>query len=593
MKRQLGFESRLIANFAAIAIIPIIILGTIFYIQSQKWAEDIAINNANNLIEKDVMLINQRLMNIIDCVKIIDTDEQLNSIFSEIDPNDDMQVYSKANDIRHIIGNRIPFDYSGIVGIELLTSYAHYTLYDTLALPKYGYLDSQICKELMAGGEVAKWYPTYDSVDMFNVAEYRNYDFENRFIFTFGKKLSLKYTKFGSEHSLAPGIEHPILLIHFKKNYFESIFHENNIIANAIYAIKDVDGNLIYTSSQDFYDQNANLFLLQEKPKTNKIEYIENKKFVVSQAKISANDWVVISVVPMENVVNYFRKDIMQAYYSILLLICIIVIVMVYFSAKNFSKPIAKLIAAINKTSSGDFSSKLVSNRKDDFDVVFEKFNEMNNKLETLIKENYEIKLKDKDLEIQLLHLQFNPHFMYNTLNAISLMALAEGQDEISVLLKHFSNMIRYCVKFPSGLVKFSEDFNYIKSYVTLFKARNGNSFEFTYNIDEHIYDKIVPKFMLQPAIENAIIHGFEGIDYIGHLVVNANIVGDKIVFEVIDDGCGISDKSINDIFNKNSASLGMRNVDERIKFYYGNEYGVTIKRAVERGTVVTITIPN
>ena len=185
----------------------------------------------------------------------------------------------------------------------------------------------------------------------------------------------------------------------------------------------------------------------------------------------------------------------------------------------------------------------------------------------------------------------FNPHFIYNTLNTISLLALTREEKDISDMVHSLAFMMRYSIKTPQGLVPFAQDMQYIDAYISLMQLRFEEKFLFDWDVDEAIQTCEVPKFLLQPFIENAILHGFALQENRYRLAIRGWFEGGDIAFEIDDDGCGITPEEVEKIWGKESSSLGIKNTNERIKMYYGEEYGVLIHSAPGQGTRVHLGI--
>ena len=218
----------------------------------------------------------------------------------------------------------------------------------------------------------------------------------------------------------------------------------------------------------------------------------------------------------------------------------------------------------------------------------------MNEHIERLIKENYEVKLSEKELEIQMINMQFNPHFLYNMLNTISLMALENGQEQISEMLIKLSYMMRYSAKTTSVIVPFREDLHYIEAYISAMQLRTNGHFEYRCNVDPALMDYPVPKFMLQPFVENAIQHGFslDHPDFTYTLRIDGHCEGNVLLFSIADNGKGLEEQAIETLWKKENAGIGIANTHKRIQLYYGKDYGVSIQSKPQAGVVITVRIP-
>lgn len=216
----------------------------------------------------------------------------------------------------------------------------------------------------------------------------------------------------------------------------------------------------------------------------------------------------------------------------------------------------------------------------------------------------YEQELIEKQTRFDYLKLQINPHFLYNTLECIKAIAVVYKADEIDSIVMSLSNILRYSLK-PTTYAVVGEEIDILKSYFSIYNIRMGDKFEVSYNIEEKTFDYQIIKFIFQPLIENSIKHGFKGKNRY-HLVIEGYVHDEVMVFNIIDDGCGISSENLLNIKQKlnsynvgkiyssenNKENIGLSNVNERIKIHYGNEYGIDIDSVEGEFTKVTVTIP-
>jgi len=213
----------------------------------------------------------------------------------------------------------------------------------------------------------------------------------------------------------------------------------------------------------------------------------------------------------------------------------------------------------------------------------------------------YEQELIEKQTRFDYLKLQINPHFLYNTLECIKAIAVVYKADEIDSIVMSLSNILRYSLK-PATYAVVGEEIDILKSYFSIYNIRMGDKFEVSYNIEEEIYNYQIIKFIFQPLIENSIKHGFKRKNKY-RLVIEGCIKENAIIFNIIDDGCGINSEKLLDIKQKLNESniytsendkenIGLANVNERIKIHYGNEYGIDINSVEGEFTKVTVKIP-
>lgn len=243
---------------------------------------------------------------------------------------------------------------------------------------------------------------------------------------------------------------------------------------------------------------------------------------------------------------------------------------------------------------------------KDEHVILNSVFNSMLNRLDEVLEETFvtkiretELRTKIKELELVALQQRINPHFLYNLLDNVFWIAQMENYAEIGEMVSALGDFFKTSVSEKGAFVTINTEIENVKSYVYLQKIMHKNQFVDQWDIDPEIVRYKTVKLILQPIIENCIVHGFEGLDSGGVIHICGKIEGDAIVFEIRDNGKGMDpDTCEKTILKMNSTilgigdSIGMRNVNQRIKIYFGETYGIHIASHVNNGTVVSICIP-
>lgn len=250
----------------------------------------------------------------------------------------------------------------------------------------------------------------------------------------------------------------------------------------------------------------------------------------------------------------------------------------------------------------GDFSISFDENRGDEVGQLGKSFNKMLFKIKELINTVYEVRLKEREAELNALQSQINPHFLYNTLESISITALLNNDMDavnmIGILVKFF----RYNISKGKEIVEISKEIEHINNYLEIQKYRFKDKFQIFINIDKEIYNYKIIKLALQPLVENSIYHGLERKKGTGSIKIIGIKENNKVKISIIDDGIGIDPDTLdklNRTLNKSksanvdsSRSIGLQNVHERIQLYFGDEYGLKISSKSGEGTEITLTIP-
>lgn len=306
-------------------------------------------------------------------------------------------------------------------------------------------------------------------------------------------------------------------------------------------------------------------------------------------------------------VVNYLAEsEIIQKTHSIkyltLLLIVIAFIVSLWFTylfTKTITYPINRLKSVMKEVEKGNLVVHFVSEYKDEVSELGHNFNTMISKLKTLIKDSLEKKTRLQEAEVNTLRAQINPHFLYNTLETMSAIAKIKGVRMISDLAIALGEMMRYSLKKDSEFVSLQEELFLLERYLFIQKTRFHTKIDLSIVVEEETKSLMLPPLLIQPLVENAIIHGLEPKVGKGELSIHIYKEKNDLLFEIKDDGVGIKQEKLSELnllLNTKQASnnlgIGVENVVKRIHLYYGEEYGLTIKSQINKGTTVIMKLP-
>ncbi len=265
------------------------------------------------------------------------------------------------------------------------------------------------------------------------------------------------------------------------------------------------------------------------------------------------------------------------------------------------SKPLRKLGAAMEKFKEGDFSQKIEVVTFDEIGEASACFNSMVDNIRELINNNYILALKEKQSELDALQAQINPHFLYNTLDSLYWKAVEAEDEEIAEDILSLSQMFRLVLNQGDSIVTVKIEAELLERYLHIQKMRFGKRFEFEIQIERSIMEEKIPKLILQPFVENAIVHGFEKGENKFFLSIRGERREDYLYFRIHDTGIGMSSQQMNAIWENgeggghSSHRIGkyaIRNVKERMELIYHQDYELTIESEEGRGTTVAISIP-
>ncbi|MBQ1424270.1 MAG: sensor histidine kinase, partial [Lachnospiraceae bacterium] len=197
--------------------------------------------------------------------------------------------------------------------------------------------------------------------------------------------------------------------------------------------------------------------------------------------------------------------------------------------------------------------------------------------------------------ELKALQVQINPHFLYNTLDSISWMCEQGKNAEAVQMVNALARLFRISISRGHELIPIRSELQHAESYLQIQSQRFKDQFHYEFRTEEECLDYLCNKITLQPIIENAIYHGINGLVDDGEIIISVRSDGDDIVMSVEDNGTGMSEEQIDAIMNKehsDRAGIGIKNVNDRLKIYFGSAYGITIDSVPDEGTRVDIRMP-
>ena len=277
-----------------------------------------------------------------------------------------------------------------------------------------------------------------------------------------------------------------------------------------------------------------------------------------------------------------------------------LLVVLIYYFINRITRPVGQLHAAAEKVRTGDFDVEVDIHTNDELEILGDSFNSMVQDLQNLLEESVEHEKNIREMEINRLMLQINPHFIYNTLNSIVYMAQMKGDNDIVKFANAFISLLQDTLRVEKDSIYISmrQEVKNIRNYLTIQEYRYPDRFQTDYQIDEDVLDCEVPNVLIQPIVENAIFHGLAGKIKPGRLCIEARREEECLVIRVVDDGIGMSRDKVEELLTSDEEikgkmrTIGVANVSRRIAEIYGDGYGLQIVSEEGVGTRVTVTIP-
>lgn len=372
----------------------------------------------------------------------------------------------------------------------------------------------------------------------------------------------------------------------------ENICNQETFKNNKEIIIFDNNFNVIYPFNKDISVIKKNLIEdLEYNLKNGNANYSTSEYSYAS----TYSDYTKFNIVLLSNNA-YIKNQKFQFIISTIIFVSVILFTtlsIIFFITKKLSSPLQELIDYINKISL-DKDTKLCikNNNFDEFQVINESFNQMVIKLKSSMALAYESKISEVNANFTALQAQINPHFIYNTLNAISAASEIYGSEVTTKMCQELSFMMRY-VTSNNYNVKLIDEINHVTNYLELMKISNGDNFNYKINIPIESYDLIIPKLTIQPLVENCFKHAFKDSLPPWHIELNCNVTKDGFLISIKDNGSGFKKSSLDDFnkfikeYNLNEfnniykdlkiGGLGLKNIHSRLSIFYKNNVELKI----------------
>jgi two-component system, sensor histidine kinase YesM len=395
------------------------------------------------------------------------------------------------------------------------------------------------------------------------------------------------------------------LSIYISPNELNHILNRLIKDSEKIYLIIGNDGSSFYSPSSSFQDRNflESIHTRKAKQGLEKMKLNEEEGFVFfHNDQIEEYSFSLIKFVPY-SIISQDAKEPLRKMIFIQVLMVLILLLFIYFLSISIVNPIKRLIKNVNSIENGEFTikSKNKRDRQDELGVLESRFSEMVKHLNQLINKEYRLQMEITTSQLKVLQAQINPHFLYNTLQSMGTIALKNNLDDLYDRIVSLSSLFRYSMDIKTRFVPLKEELSKAEEYLYLQKGRFKDNLHYETMVNENALDVFVPKMILQPLLENSIIHGVEKRNRPGTVKVEGFIDNQHLIINIIDNGTGFTEKKIAEIRRKftskesavdRDSGIGLLNVLFRLHFEYGEEFQWSIKSHLNEGSKITLKIP-
>ncbi len=585
--REISFDrksirTRLIMAFVVTSFVPIVLVNIVSYYNTSRLVRQNVEGMTNANLEQTRVSLDVWLDSYEDILFQVYTDDDIVALVDKINAGED--VANNRQMLRKTLrGLFYTKDY--VKSISVITDSGELVFYD----------------QLTASTTRTSWM---DSISMSQAELYRAISSDNKtHIIPTGDKVV-----FGSNSCYLFHIGHRIIdyrdvdkqcgvvLVSIDEELLEEICSTTE---NGLNFIVDREGNLISCANSEKVGQSIHPGEADEAEKRTVYQQIAMQTGLLGETELSIysvhdeeTGWEIIRATNQEELIRALRQQQQMMAFIIVLALCAVMLVM-FSQVTRMTGSIKRVVETMRKAGKGNLTIRVMSDRTrpTEIEVIAEEFNSMMDKLKKSVE-------TQKNAEIAALEAQINPHFLYNTLDTINWMAIDKDEYEISNMIGTLAHILRYGISDSNGVVKIKDEVEWLKQYIFLQQMKLKNSFDCHINVEPEIMGYPIHKLLLQPFIENAILHGFEGTEGPHRLEMDMGRQEKWIQIQIQDNGCGIPEETVREmnegIFRKtdNKNHIGMENAITRIHMYYGENVDVKIESTIGKGTTVRILIP-
>jgi len=597
MKKKRSFKNRLIVSFCLVSIIPIILLNFVSYY-------NIAVKVQENVDELKQFNLQQTKINIKtvlssyeDLLYQMYTDDDIVTLVDNINSN--VKTAVSRNQLRRALRGLASIK-EYIQCITVVTANGSLVFYDKLAtsttntewIGSYGTTTKELYEQIVSTNQTKLLTTKYAT--RFSAQPYYLFHMTHRII---------DYKDINKKNG--------VIIISIDERMLNEICQRNtgeegNRKQNNLNIIVDDYGNIVSFEDakkigKKIMDPSSSQEL-QDKAYTQLVE--ESGLFTGENLKVYSTyddnlHWYFINVSDQSDAIAQMESQQKITFFVMTLSVAILIIVIILIT-NRLTGSIGTIVKAMKVAEQGELSVRVQvdEHMPVEIEIIANQFNSMLEELNDSIDKEKKATVKQKNAEIAVLEAQINPHFLYNTLDTINWMAIDKDEYEISNAINSLARILRYGVDKSNSIVEIKQEVEWLKQYVFLQQTRLKNTFECILQIEPNVFEYHIHKLLLQPFVENAIIHGFEGIKRKLELEISITEGLDTINIKITDNGKGMSEYKLKEIREglmgdtEEKDHIGINNAIGRLHMYYPNQSKVQIDSKIGEGTSIYIEIP-
>ncbi|QBE97766.1 cache domain-containing sensor histidine kinase [Blautia producta] len=592
-RRNTSLRFRLIMAFVITSIIPIILINLFSYYNTSKIVKDNVKEMTEFNLKQTKASLDVWLDSYEDILFQVYTDDTIVDLVRKINKGENLSV-TKNQLRRELRGLFYTKDY--VRSISVITEDGTVVFYDMLTgsttqnswMDGLGMSERELYEEISADN-VTHVLPTQEA---------RVFAGEENYLFHLGHRI-INYKNVAE--SLG------VVVVSIDEKMLEHICNSDNDIENNFNFIVDNNGTIISFIDNKYLGGSIENWNTEKDTKeascksfAEGVTGYRGKSVQVTITHDEKSDWDIVNISSQNEVIGRLKSQ-QQLLILVLIVSLTALSVIIVMLIRSLTGSMKNLIQVMNTAGKGKLTARVAISRKmpEEVETIALQFNSMLEKLGVSLEKEKQADIRQKNAEIAALEAQINPHFLYNTLDTINWMAIDRDEYEISNSISALARILRYGIDNSNAMVSVRREGEWLRQYLFLQQTRLKNKFECEVHIQPEVLDRQVHKLLLQPFVENSIIHGFEGVSRVYRLEVDIYTgENQELVAEIYDNGRGIPGELVAEmnqgIFRKSSEKnhIGIENACNRIKMYYGDKARVQIESVEGEYTKIRIQLP-
>ncbi|MBW7453451.1 sensor histidine kinase [Paenibacillus sepulcri] len=568
--------------FLASILIPSVIITVVVYMGSTK----IINKKMNELVEKNLnsarLIVQERLEFIDELTTLISLNPMVQEVLSESPTNNMVDNVTQIIKLDRALDSYYLSNYYASPNSSIVP-----TIY-LINRPEYKKYDISNKVQEISAIENAPWYRTMGSKNM-------NIDAQS------GNGPVIIAKRLYSLRSADKYDYAALLTVELEKSGINSMLSTFKPSKGSRICILDQD-NQVIMSSDSMTGQEEELIqsLHTSAGKFQQVD-LDGEPVIISSEKLDKVEWKIVNMTHL-NEINSDQNRLTRIVSFVLMSCMSAALLAAFLLSRNISSPITKLVASMRTVRENNFDIDISYDKKDEFGYLIQQYKRMIRQIKDLIDRLYisdlnkqKAELLAKDAQLRTLQAQINPHFLYNTLDSINLSAIKHNTPEISEMINSLANFYRYSLSKGRNMISLDDEITHTHSYLEIQSIRFGPRLRYSIHISRELRKTRIVKLVIQPLVENSIIHGFAQKEGELEIRITAKQEADKIVLSIIDNGTGADVNDLNQLLissDNQEKSFAIMNVHRRLQSTFGDDFGLRYIRNQSDGIIARITIP-